>query len=138
MSLSTQTQVRLPKIKLGLLKHSTHKEIGIQCHVTEKTIDRDIQTWVRTPDFEQWIKELWLDKYAKVDDIEAFRAVTKLFAKMMTQKIEREDKIIEERKISIDITATLREYQAILSKIVDNTVQPNRTAKPLDTPQTHP
>jgi hypothetical protein len=86
MSLSTQTQIRLPTIKQGLLEKQTQTTIANQCKVTRKTIVRDIKAWVKTPDFFTWLRIVWLDKYKKVPDELAFKEITKLLAKTIPQE----------------------------------------------------
>jgi len=88
LELPQQTQIRLPKIKIGLLERKTREEIGNLCHVSEKTIRRDIQSWTKTDDFLLWIREVWLDKYQKVDDVEAFRQATKILIRTIPQQAE--------------------------------------------------
>jgi len=141
MSLSTATLSRLPTIKTGLRKGLNREQIGAKCDVTEKTIDRDMKAWVESGLFEIWIKEEFVDLhgYARDNDpIEAYKQMAKIVAKMVTHKIESKTTVKEERKISVDINATLREYEAIIRKVVDDTVPSNRTRKPLDTTQTNP
>lgn len=125
MSLSKQTLTRLPKIKSGLLQKMTREQIGLQCHVTEKTIDRDVKAWVRTPDFEQWLKELWLEEYSKIDDVEVFRAVTKLLGKMVTQKIEATTTTTIDERVTINVTededSILNRAASILNKKLPRT-----------------
>jgi len=130
MSLSKQTLTRLPKIKAGLVKRLNREQIGAQCRVTEKTIDRDIRKWVTTDDFERWLKELWLAEYYKIDDVEVFRAVTKLLAKMITQKIEAKAEITERLEASIRLEVTededsiLNRAASILDKRLSGKKQP--------------
>jgi len=114
-TLSQQTQTRLPKIKYGLLQRQTRQQIGVDCHVTEKTIRRDIQAWTKTDDFLDWIREVWLDKYAKVDDVEAFRQATKILIKTLPQYSETKIDVHEriEEYVKIDVTENEDE---ILSK----------------------
>ena len=91
MSLSTQTQKRLPKIKAGLLKGLNYSQIGSQCGVTEKTIDRDIYKWLNTGDFETWLKEEWVRLHNMIiheNPTEAYRQVTKILGRMVTRKVE--------------------------------------------------
>jgi len=97
MSLSTQTQKRLPKIKAGLLTGLNYTQIGKHCGVTEKTIDRDINKWLESGEFETWIKEEWVRLHQQIihdDPTEAYRQVSKLVARMLTRRIE--SKYIEE------------------------------------------
>lgn len=88
LELSNATQIRLPKIKEGLLQKKTRKDIALNCNVSRKTVTRDIQSWIKTPDFLNWIKEVWLDKYLKVDDVEAFRQATRILIRTIPQQAE--------------------------------------------------
>jgi len=100
LELPRQTQIRLPNIKVGLLERKTREEIGAKCHVSEKTIRRDIEVWTKTPDFLNWIREVWLDKYQKVDDVEVFRQATKILIRTIPQQAEVRD-IREIREIKL-------------------------------------
>jgi len=100
LELPRQVQIRLPTIKIGLLERKTRAEIGQDCHVSEKTIRRDIETWTKTSDFLNWIRQVWLDKYQKVDDVEVFRQATKILIRTIPQEAEfRDVKEIREIKL---------------------------------------
>lgn len=89
--LSQQTLRRLPTIKAGLLKGDNYTTIGKACGVTERTIDRDIKAWLQSGDFWDWIKTQWIELHGKItteDPKEAYKQITKLFGKMVTQKQE--------------------------------------------------
>lgn len=105
--LSKATEIRLPKIKDALTRGLTREEIGSLCHVTEKTIRRDIKAWIRYGDFKEWIFETWLDLYseARKDNIaNVFREVTKLLIKTMPQIIESKSDITVKNEVSpIDV-----------------------------------
>lgn len=111
-----ELQTRLPKIKLGLLQRKTREEIGLMCHVTERTIRRDIQQWVVTEDFFNWIREVWLDKYRTVDDIEAFRQATKIIIKTMIAKAEMKAEIHEKKEVTINLKVFSDDDKSILDK----------------------
>jgi len=106
LSMSEQTLVRLPKIKVGLMQRKTRELIGVDCHVSERTIRRDIADWVRTPDFEEWLNEAWLNEYQHVDHSEAFRALTMLMGKKITHKVEAKTEVTGrfEGIIHLDVT----------------------------------
>lgn len=96
MSLSTQTQHRLPQIKEGLLSGKNYTEIGLICGVTERTIDRDVKAWVESRQFETWIKEEWLRLHTIILDkypVEAYREVSRLLGKTLTQRIEAREQV---------------------------------------------
>jgi len=98
MSLSTSTLERLPKIQKGLITGLNREEIGKQCNVTEKTIDRDITRWVDSGLFEVWLKEEWMRHHIKVSKkhpIEAYRQLTKLLGQTLTHRMELKEEIKE-------------------------------------------
>ena len=91
MSLSQHTLKRLPKIQRGLLTGYSREEIGQQCGVTEKTIDRDIKTWIDSGLFETWLREEFVRHHVLVsrkDPVEAYRQLSKLVGRMLTRKAE--------------------------------------------------
>ena len=96
MSLSRQTLKRLPIIKAGLLKGLNYTQIGQQCGVTEKTIDRDIKAWVQSGDFERWLREEWLRLHAIIinqNPEEAYKQLSKLLGKTLVRRIEAKTEI---------------------------------------------
>ena len=104
MSLSTQTQKRLPKIKAGLLTGLNYMQIGSKCGVTEKTIDRDMQAFVESGEFETWIKLEWATLYAELHKNPEmkwgiFSQLTKLLGKMLTRKAEIKSEHTETQKL---------------------------------------
>lgn len=116
LELPQQLQVRLPKIKVGLLQRKTREEIGAMCQVTERTIRRDIHQWVKTEDFVKWIREVWLDKYRTVDDVEAFRQATKIMIKDIVSRAEMKATIHERKEVTIDLSLYSDEDKSILDK----------------------
>ncbi len=103
MSLTQQTQQRLPTIKAELIKGTSYPDIGKKLGVTERTIDRDIKAFVNSGDFETWLKEEWLRLHNQViheDPVEAYRNVSKLISRMITQRQELKADITE-RQIKI-------------------------------------
>ena len=89
MTLSKQTLKRLPKIKSGLLLGLSHEKIGESCGVSKKTIDRDINAWVKSGEFEAWLREEWLRLHSRIiskDLVEAYRQVSKLLGKLLDKK----------------------------------------------------
>lgn len=119
MSLSTQTQKRLPTIKQGLLTGLNYENIGRKCGVTERTIDRDISNWVDSGQFETWIKEEWMRLHNIIvheDPVEAYRQITKLVRRMVTQKVEAKEEIIEMKAIHVDISVFSDDEKSILDK----------------------
>ena len=119
MSLSTQTLKRLPKIKAGLLKGLNRDEIGRECGVTEKTIDRDIKAWLQTGLFEQWLREEWLRLHNIIiqhNPVEAYRQLTKLLGKTLVQRIEAYEQISLTEKVKIDVNVFSDDEKAILDR----------------------
>lgn len=120
--LSKATTIRLPKIKDGLTRGLTRDEIGVLCHVTEKTIRRDIKAWLRYGDFKEWIQETWLDLYgeARKDNIDnVFREVTKILIKAMPQIIESTSDITVKKEVSpIDVRKFTPEEHDEITRVV--------------------
>lgn len=71
-----------------------------------------MHAWIQTDDFTLWLKQAWIDKYQKVDDLEAFRALTQLLGKTLTRKIEQQIEI-SEQVVTVNVTENEDE---ILSK----------------------
>ena len=95
MSLSKQTRIRLPRIKKGLIDGLTLGQIADICKVTEKTIDRDKQQWIRSGDFENWLREEWVRYHimiGKKDPVEVYRQLSKLVGRQIAQRISAEVK----------------------------------------------
>ena len=91
MSLSRATVKRLPQIKEGFRHGYNYTQIGQNCGVTEKTIDRDIHSWVESGLFEIWLKEEFLDlhHYARDNNpLEAYKEIAKIVGKMVTRRVE--------------------------------------------------
>lgn len=92
MSLSIQTQRRLPKIKTGLLKGLNYTKIGTSCGVTERTIDRDVKAWVESGEFETWVKQEWVRLHGlivKAYPEIAYKELSRILGRMVTRKIEK-------------------------------------------------
>jgi len=121
LELSNVTQIRLPLIKEGLLKKETRQQIATVCKVSRRTITRDIQSWIKTDDFLHWIREVWLDKYRKVDDVEAFRQATKILCRTLVQKVEEKVEVKErielvELHVTEDEDSILNRAASILNR----------------------
>jgi len=78
----------IERIKPLLLEGKSQLDISLSLHKRRETINRKISKWIKTEDFNTWVSTAWLDKYQKVDDVEAFRALTKLMCKRMPTKAE--------------------------------------------------
>lgn len=138
MSLSTQTQKRLPQIKQGLLKGLNYTQIGAKCGVTERTIDRDVKVWVSSGDFEDWIKEEWIRLHQIVvneSPIEAYKNLTKLVGNMLTRKIERKEQLEIREKVEINITELLANYEPALTRARESNIRQNNPAEQVDSSQ---
>ena len=97
--LTPQTIIRLPKIQQGLRDGLNHTQIGENCGVTEKTIDRDMQSWVKSGLFETWLKTEFVQLYYHekiANPAEAFKEISRIVGRMVTQK----------KEISVDETVT--------------------------------
>jgi len=99
VTLSRQDLIDIEKIKPMLLDNKSQVEISVALGKRRETVNRKLARWMRTKDFEEWLKQAWLDKYQKVDDVEAFRALTKLFARMIVQRQEVLEDVYQETRI---------------------------------------
>ena len=91
MSLPQQTLQRLPKIKAGLLEGKTKDAIALLCHVTEKTIDRDLKQFRASNEFEDWLREEWQRLHYIIlneNPTEAYRQLSRLLGQTLTRRIE--------------------------------------------------
>lgn len=103
MSLSTQTRIRLPKIKKGLVEGLTLGQIADICGVKERTINRDKEAWLASGDFEIWLRDEWLRIHAQIvkkDPKEAYRSLTRLVGRQIAQRITQEIKAEEKIEIT--------------------------------------
>ena len=93
VTLSRADQRHLPKIKAMLLEGASQLDISRALNLRRETVNRKIHRWMKTEDFETWLKHVWIDLYSTIrgeDPKEAFRQVTKLIAKMMVAKTHAE------------------------------------------------
>ncbi len=91
MSLSVHTLKRLPQIQQGLREGLNREQIGANCKVTEKTIDRDMNDWVQSGLFEIWIKTEFVQLYYHAKEsntMETFKEIGRIVGRMVTQKRE--------------------------------------------------
>lgn len=93
-TISYATRKRLSKIIKALLEGKNHDEIAEICGVkNRKTIERDLIAWRNSGGFEDFLNNEWLKlhgKIKKLDPHEAYRQITKLLGKTLTQKIKGE------------------------------------------------
>ena len=88
ITLSAKDRADIEKIKPMIMDNKTQLDMSLALNLRRETVNRKIQRWVQTPDFEIWLKTAWLVKYQTVDDKTAFDALTKLLGKMVTHKTE--------------------------------------------------
>lgn len=92
--LSSATRKRLPKIIEGLLAGKTHQQITASLGLKNRsTIERDLRAWRETGGYEEFLHNEWLQLHGKIkesDPVEAYRQISKLLGKTLTQKIETE------------------------------------------------
>lgn len=92
--LPNRTRKRLPKIIAGLLAGKTHDEIAKDCSLkNRKTIQRDIELWAQSGGLEKWLQQEWMKIHGKIadeDPKEAYRQLTKLLSKTLTQRVKAE------------------------------------------------
>ena len=125
LELSTQTNLRLPKIKAGILSKKTRTQIGDDCGVSERTIRRDITDWTKTDDFLRWAREVWLHYMQKVDDAEVFRQATKIMVKTIpTQaEIKTEHKDIQVDVKRLEIVQLMDTYGEAVESAIQRNIQ---------------
>lgn len=102
MSLTQQTLRRLPTIKASLLTGLNYVQIGKKCGVTEKTIDRDVKSWIESGDFETWIKEEWLRLHNQIihdSPALAYKEISRLVGRMVTRKAEIKSEHTEKKQV---------------------------------------
>ncbi len=83
-------EIRLQKIK-QMLATSTYEKIGEECGVSEKTIWRDVQEWVQSGGFDEWLRSEFFDLHRQMRSEKAALAYTKicdLLSKTFVQKQE--------------------------------------------------
>jgi len=134
MSLSQHTLKRLSTIQQGLREGLSREQIGANCKVTEKTIDRDMQEWVQSGLFEVWLKTefVTLHSYAVgANPLEAYKEVAKIVARMVTQKRELKEEITETKTVNYNVNyseedklAVLDAYRRITNKENSSPTQP--------------
>jgi len=99
LTLSAKDWRDIEIIKPMLLDGKSQLEMSVALQLRRETVNRKIQRWLQTNDFELWLKQAWLEKYQKVDDETAFEALTKLVGKMVTQRAEVKSEHIETQRV---------------------------------------
>ena len=135
MSLSPQTRKRLPNIKAGLLRGDNYTTIGKACGVTERTIDRDTKVWFASEDFTVWIKTLWIELHGKIvseEPVEAYRQVSRLFTRMITQKAEVKTETKIKGKIEVPQLEGL-DPEAVFATVKNLMAKEERKLRPTST-----
>jgi len=112
VTLSERDKLQIEKIKQMLLENKTHLDMSQALKIHRRTLYRKIQKWIKTEDFETWLKQAWLQKYQKVDDVEAFKGLTRLLGYVITRKLEVKEHV---EQVIIDATD---DEATILSKAV--------------------
>jgi len=110
---SARGQTDIANIKLLLLERKTQTEIATELGLDRSTVNRKIQQWIVTPDFEIWLKTLWLEQCSKVGDTAALNAVTQIFSRMITRREELQVKA----EVQVHVTHTaelLRRYEVLI------------------------
>lgn len=94
LQLPLHTRKRLPKIIEGLLNGKSHQQIAEDCGLkNRRTIIRDIELWAQSGGLERWLQQEWLKLHGKItseDPKEAYRQMSKLLSKTMTQRVKAE------------------------------------------------
>ena len=93
VTLSAKDWRDIARIKPMLLEGKNQLDMSRVLHLRRETVNRKINRWVQTEDFEVWLKTAWLDKYRNISDEKAFDALTKLLGKMVTRKAEIKEQI---------------------------------------------
>ena len=111
--LNKHTIMRLPKIQQGLREGHTIKQISEDCGVSDKTIDRDLKTWLQSGEFDNWLREEFLRLHNLVqgeDPIEAYRQITTLLKSTLTRRLEtRQNVTISEPGLEFEFDPAIRE-----------------------------
>jgi len=98
ITLSNADKKHLPKIKSLLLQGKSQVEISVALGLRRETVNRKIRRWMQTEDFEQWLKEVWLDLYREVrhdNPVEAFRQISKILGRVLEKKPSLAEQIRE-------------------------------------------
>ena len=99
VTLSRADWLDIEKMKPLILENKSQVEISVALGKRRETINRKLARWMKTRDFEDWLMQAWLDKYQKVDDVEAFRALTKIYCKLIGTRIESVSEEYSETRI---------------------------------------
>jgi hypothetical protein len=130
--LTIQTRIRLPKIQEGLREGLSHEQIASNCGVTRRTIERDLESWYESGEFETWLKAEFVELYEYVrtaNPTVAFKELARLMGKMVTRKAEIKSEYkaeITHKKVE-ELNATLADYRDAVQKVVDRHLQTDNT-----------
>lgn len=86
-----KADARLEIIKRELTRGTTQNEIAVMCGVCIDTISRDIKAWELGGGFEDWLRREFKELFVEIKEEDkplAFREVSKLAARTMTQRTE--------------------------------------------------
>jgi hypothetical protein len=116
LTFTVKDQADIERIKPMLLEGKTQLEMSMVLGLRRETINRKMQRWVQTPDFEAWLKQAWLEKYRKVSNRVAFEALTRILARMVTQKREVKEEITKSVQEEISINVFTDDEKSILDR----------------------
>ena len=120
--LSYHTRKRIPKIIKGILSGQTQDQIAEDCHVTRRTIVRDLKAWRKSGGMHDWVADELLRLHGKILDEDlatAYREISKTFRKMLKQQIETEVKgdVKVQMEGADEITRLLEAFQDVIKNV---------------------
>lgn len=132
VTLSAKDWRDIELIKPMLLERKSQLDMSRKLGLRRETVNRKIARWIKTEDFELWLKQAWLEKYSKVDDKTAFEALTKLLGKMVTQKrrVEVEENITEKQEVRFTIDCLDPEERELARSIARRYIKANNQKRP--------
>lgn len=86
---STASQRQLEVIKEMMIEGATQLDMSRALNLDKSMISKKIGVWVQTEDFQLWVKQAWVTKYAemvKENPKLAFNNLTRLFAIMLSKE----------------------------------------------------
>jgi len=103
---------RLEIIKREFPRGTTQQQIADMCEVSRKTISKDIKKWRESGGFEEWLQEEFLELHREVkgDDVKtAYKEISKLVARSMTQKSEAKVEAKTEHKVNVSFHQDMKD-----------------------------
>jgi len=95
VTLSHADQIHIEYIKQMFLENKSQLEMSQALKLHRRTIYRKIQKWIKTQDFQTWLKHAWLVKLTKVPDATAFKGLTRLMAIHTAYELQHPPKPID-------------------------------------------